>query len=118
MNVLVVDDAAFMRLTIRTMLEKHGFKVVSEAENGLQAVEKYIKHKPDLVTMDISMPEMTGLEAVKAIISLDNKDKIIMISAMGQEGMVKEAIINGAKGFVVKPFKEEHMIKTIKQLSI
>lgn len=118
MRVLVVDDAAFMRLTIKTMLEKNGFSVIGEAENGEEALEKYKELRPDLITMDISMPKMTGIEAVKALINYDKNTRIVMISAMGQEAMVREAIISGAKGFVVKPFKEEHIIKTLQQLAM
>lgn len=118
MTVLIVDDAAFMRLTIKSMLEKNGFTVVGEAENGLVGVEKYKELKPDIVTMDISMPEMTGIEAVKALVSFDRNVKIIMVSAMGQELMVRDAIISGAKGFVVKPFQEEHLVTTLNQLAL
>lgn len=115
-NVLVVDDAALMRLAIRTILERNGFKVVGEAENGLQGVEKYKMLKPDFVTLDISMPEMTGLEALEAIINFDSQANIIMISAMGQEILIKEAVSNGAKSFIVKPFKEEHIVKALKKI--
>lgn len=115
-NVLIVDDAAFMRLSIRMMLEKNGFKVVGEAENGVIGVQKYKELSPDIVTMDLTMPEMTGLEALKAIKSYDPNAKVIMISAMGQEGIVKEAVLNGAKSFIVKPFKEEHVVKTLRSV--
>ncbi len=117
-SVLIVDDAAFMRLAIRKMLEKNGIEVVGEAENGKQAIEVYNELKPDLVTMDITMPEVSGLDALKAIMKLDPKAKIIMITAMGQEAMVKEAVMNGAKGFIVKPFNEEHILQTIRQLTL
>lgn len=106
-TVLIVDDAAFMRLSIRKMLEKNGYEVVGEAENGLVAVEKYMELQPDIVTMDITMKDMNGLEALKAIMERDKKANIIMVSAMGQEAMVKDAVLSGAKGFIVKPFKEE-----------
>ncbi len=119
-RVLVVDDAAFMRMTIKAILNnKNGFEVVGEAENGKIAVEKYIELKPDIVTMDITMPEMSGLDALKSIIKIDPDAKVIMMSAMGQEVMVREAIMYGAKSFIVKPFKGEQVIKTLsKVLSI
>lgn len=109
-TVLIVDDAAFMRLSIRKMLEKNGYEVVGEAENGLVAVEKYMELQPDIVTMDITMKDMNGLEALKAIMERDKNANIIMVSAMGQEAMVKDAVLSGAKGFIVKPFKEETLI--------
>ena len=115
-KVLIVDDAAFMRLTIRTMLEKNGFEVVGEAENGEVGVSKYKECKPDIVTMDITMPEMTGVEALKAILQYDPKARVVMFSAMGQESMVREAVVNGAKSFIVKPCKEEHVIKTLSKI--
>ena len=107
-SVLIVDDAAFMRLAIKNILNKNGFSVVADAKNGQEGVEKYIELKPDIVTMDITMPDMSGIEALKKIREYDPNAKVIMISAMGQEGMVKEAILSGAKSFIVKPYKEEH----------
>ncbi|MDF2592113.1 MAG: cheY2 [Clostridia bacterium] len=115
-KILIVDDAAFMRMAIRTMLEKDDFEIVGEAENGLQAIKKYKECKPDVVTMDITMPEMDGLAALEVIMQYDPNAKVIMLSAMGQEVMVKDAIIRGAKTFVVKPFKEDHIIKTINKV--
>ena len=115
-KILVVDDAAFMRLSLKTMLEKNGFDVIGEASNGIEAIEKYKLLKPDIITMDITMPEMNGIEATKNIRKLNNNAKIIMISAMGQETLIKESIINGATGFIVKPFKEDHIIKTFAKL--
>jgi len=115
-KVLIVDDAAFMRAAIKTILERNGFEVVGEAENGAIGVRKYQELRPDIVTMDITMPEMTGLEALKHIRSFDPDAKVIMISAMGQEHLVKEAILSGAKSFIVKPFKEEHVVQTLKKL--
>lgn len=116
-SVLIVDDAAFMRITIKSMLEKNGFQVVGEAETGEEAIKKYKEYHPDLVTMDITMPEMGGIEALKEIRQYDPKAKVVMVSAMGQESMVKEAIINGARSFVVKPFKEEHVVQTLRQVA-
>jgi two-component system, chemotaxis family, chemotaxis protein CheY len=115
-KVLIVDDATFMRFAIKTLLEKNGFEVVGEAENGAIGVKKYMELKPDIVTMDITMPEMNGLEAVKAIKKFDPSAKVVMMSAMGQEGMVKEAIMSGAKSFIVKPFKDEHVLNTLNKI--
>ncbi|MEA4896610.1 response regulator [Bacillota bacterium Meth-B3] len=112
-SVLVVDDAAFMRLAIKNVLSKHGFVVVAEGKNGQEGVERYMEFKPDVVTMDITMPDMTGIEALKAIREFDPEAKVVMISAMGQESMVKEAILGGAKSFIVKPYKEEHITQTL-----
>lgn len=115
-TVLIVDDAAFMRVTIKNMLEKNGFSVVGEAENGKVAVNKYHELKPDLVTMDITMPEMDGLEALKTIMQINPAARIVMMTAMGQQGMVKEAVMAGAKGFIVKPFKEETVVSALAKL--
>jgi len=115
-TVLIVDDAAFMRISIKNMLTKNGYEVVGEAENGQIAVEMYKELQPDIVTMDITMPEMTGLEALKEIAKLDPQSKVVMVSAMGQEAMVRDAIVSGAKGFIVKPFKEDGIIAAIKKL--
>ncbi|GAA0866671.1 response regulator [Paraclostridium tenue] len=115
-RVLIVDDAAFMRMSIRKMLEENGFEVVGEAENGVMAIEKYQELQPEVVTMDITMPEMDGLEALREIKKLDPAASIVMVSALGQEARMKEAIIYGAKGFIVKPFKEEIIISALSKL--
>ena len=115
-RVLVVDDAAFMRLTIKRILEGNGFEVIGEAENGAIAVEKYKELEPDIVTMDITMPEMTGIEALKSIREFDPEAKVIMVSAMGQEVMVRETIMLGAKSFIIKPFKNDHVIQTLNKV--
>lgn len=115
-KVLVVDDAAFMRLAIRTILEKNGFQVVGEAENGLIGFQKYKELKPDIVTMDITMPEMSGIESLKTIKKFDPDAKVVMVSAMGQDALVRESIMSGAKSFIVKPFKEEHVIQTLNKI--
>lgn len=112
-NVLVVDDAAFMRMVIKMMLERNGYKVVGEAENGQAAILKYKELHPDLVTMDITMPVMSGIDACKEICKYDSNAKIVMVSAMGQDGLVRDAITSGAKSFIVKPYKEEHVLQTI-----
>ncbi|NLU36688.1 MAG: response regulator [Clostridiales bacterium] len=112
-RVLVVDDAAFMRMMIRDILEKNGFEVAGEASNGLEAVKAYQEVKPDIVTMDITMPEMSGIEAVKAIKKIDPDAKIIMCSAMGQQAMVMEAIQAGAQDFIVKPFQSDRVLDAL-----
>ena len=105
-----------MRLSIRNMLLNYEIEVVGEAANGAIGVSMYKELHPDIVTMDITMPEMSGIEALKAIKAYDPQAKVIMVSAMGQEGMVKEAIISGAKTFIVKPFKEEFLYQTISKV--
>lgn len=115
-TVLVVDDAAFMRVTIKNMLEKNGFAVVGEAENGKVAVQKFHELEPDIVTMDITMPEMDGLSALKTIMQINPAARIVMMTAMGQQGMVKEAVMAGARGFIVKPFKEETVVSALAKL--
>ncbi len=106
-RVLIVDDAAFMRMMLRNMLTKFGFEVVGEAKNGIEAVQQYVDLKPDVVTMDITMPEMDGVIAVGEILKIDKLAKIIMCSAMAQKKMVVDAMVAGAKDFIVKPFQEE-----------
>ncbi|MGH4125784.1 MAG: response regulator [Clostridium sp.] len=115
-KVLIVDDAAFMRMMIKDILEKNGFEVIGEANNGLKAVELYKVEKPDVVTMDITMPDMDGIEAVKAIKLIDPTAKIIMCSAMGQQSMVMDAIRAGAKDFIVKPFQADRVLEAIKKV--
>lgn len=115
-SVLIVDDAAFMRMAIRKILERNGYEVAGEAENGEEGVKKYNDLRPDIVTLDITMPLMDGISALKAIKMIDNNAKVIMVSAMGQESFVKDAIISGAKSFIVKPFNEEHVIKILKSV--
>ena len=112
-RILIVDDAAFMRLSLKTILEKNGFEVVGEAENGLIGVKKYKELSPDLVTLDITMPEMDGITALKEIMKIDSNAKVIIVSAMGQEGHVREAVMCGAKSFIVKPFTSEHVVKAL-----
>ncbi|NLW08356.1 MAG: response regulator [Firmicutes bacterium] len=115
-RVLVVDDAAFMRMMIKDILQKGGYEVVGEAEDGKRAIEKYKELKPDLVTMDITMPDMDGITAVKEIRKIDENAVIIMCSAMGQQAMVIDAIQAGAKDFVVKPFQPERVLEAIKKV--
>lgn len=112
-TVMLVDDAAFMRMMLKDILSNNGYQVVGEAENGAVAVEKYADLKPDITIMDITMPEMDGLQAVKEIRSKDPQAKVIMCSAMGQQAMVIEAIQSGAKDFVVKPFQAERVLEAV-----
>lgn len=115
-KVLIVDDAAFMRMMIKDILQKNGFEVVGEASNGVEAVNLYKKERPDVVTMDITMPDMDGIEAVKEIRSFDTDAKIIMCSAMGQQSMVMDAIKSGAKDFIVKPFQADRVLEAIRKV--
>ncbi len=115
-NILICDDAAFMRMMIKDILTKNGYEVAGEAENGLKAVEKYNETKPDLVLMDITMPEMDGIQALKQIKSTDPSANVIMCSAMGQQAMVIEAIQSGAKDFIVKPFQAERVLEAVKKV--
>lgn len=112
-KVLVVDDAIFMRKMISDILESNGMEVAGEADNGAEAIEKYKELKPDLVTMDIIMPEMNGIDSVRNIISSDPQAKIIMCSALGQQALVQDAIEAGAKDFLIKPFNPSRVIEVI-----
>lgn len=114
-GILVVDDASFMRMMIKDILTKNGFEVLGEAENGLKAVEKYKELNPELVIMDITMPEMDGIQAVKEIKKINGDAKIVMCSAMGQQAMVIEAIQAGAKDFIVKPFQADRVVEAVKK---
>lgn len=114
-RILVVDDAAFMRMMIKDILTKNNFEVVGEAADGVQAIEKYMELKPDLVTMDITMPEMDGIMALKKIKEKDPSAIIIMCSAMGQQAMVIDAISAGAKDFIVKPFQADRVVEAIEK---
>ncbi len=115
-KVLIVDDAAFMRMMLKDILTKNGLEVVGEAVNGGDAVEKFQELQPDVVTMDITMPEMDGITAVKQIKASHPQAKIIMCSAMGQQPMVLEAIQAGAKDFVVKPFQADRVMESINKV--
>lgn len=114
-SILIVDDAAFMRMMIKDILTKNGFEVVGEAQDGMEAVEKYKEHTPDLVTMDITMPEKDGIAALKEIKAINPDAIIIMCSAMGQQAMVIDAIQAGAKDFIVKPFQADRVIEAIQK---
>lgn len=115
-NILICDDAAFMRMMIKDILTKNGYNIVGEAENGAKAVEKYAELKPDLVLMDIAMPEMDGIEALKKIKAADANASIIMCSAMGQQAMVIESIQSGAKDFIVKPFQADRVLEAVQKV--
>ena len=117
-NILICDDAAFMRMMIKDILTKNGYNIVGEAENGAKAVEKYNELKPDLVLMDITMPEMDGIEALKKIKSGDPNASIIMCSAMGQQAMVIESIQSGAKDFIVKPFQADRVLEAVQKVVV
>lgn len=114
-RIMVVDDAAFMRMMLKDILTKGGYDVVGEAENGLKAIEKYKELTPDLVLMDITMPELDGIGAVRQIKEIDPAAKIIMCSAMGQQAMVLESIQAGAKDFIVKPFQADRIIEAVRK---
>ena len=115
-NILICDDAAFMRMMIKDILTKNGYNIAGEAENGAKAVEKYNELKPDLVLMDITMPEMDGIQALKKIKETDPNASVIMCSAMGQQAMVIESIQSGAKDFIVKPFRQTEFLKLSRKL--
>ena len=115
-KILVVDDAAFMRMMVKDTLTKGGYDDLYEAVDGADAVEKFKEIGPDLVIMDITMPNMDGLEALKEIKQIDGGANVVMCSAMGQESMVIDAIKSGAKDFIVKPFKPDRIIKTVSSI--
>ena len=115
-TVLLVDDAAFMRMMLKDILTKNGYTVIGEAENGAVAVQKYKELNPGLVLLDITMPEMNGIEAAKAIKATDPEALIIMCSAMGQQAMVIESIQAGAKDFIVKPFQADRVLDAVQKI--
>lgn len=114
-RILVVDDAAFMRMMLKDILTKHGYEVIGEAADGLIAVERYQDLRPDLVTMDITMPEVDGIEALRRIRAFDPTAKVIMCSAMGQQSMVIDAIQAGARDFIVKPFQADRVLEAVRK---
>ena len=115
-NVLIADDLTFIKLVLRSLVEKAGFRVVGEASNGEEAIELYQDKRPDVVLMDITMPKVDGLTALKEILKIDPEAKIIMCSAMGQQSLIVQALQLGAKDFIVKPFRDERVIAAIKNL--
>lgn len=115
-DVLIADDLKFIKLVLRELLEKAGFRVVGEASNGQEAVELYQNNRPDVVLMDITMPKMDGLAALKQILKFDPEAKVIMCSALGQQTLIVQALQLGAKDFIVKPFREERVVAAIKKI--
>ena len=115
-KIMLVDDAAFMRMTIKNCLTKAGYTNLIEAGDGAQAVDTFAKEHPDLVIMDITMPNKDGIQALQEIKAIDGGAKVVMCSAMGQEAMVMDSIKSGAKDFIVKPFKPERILSTIKKI--
>jgi len=115
-RVLIADDASFMRQMIREIIEPEGHEVVGEATNGIEAVEQYEELQPDIVTMDIVMPKRSGIDAVKGILAKHTDARIVMCSALGQESLVMEALQAGARDFIVKPFKPDNVLATIKKI--
>ncbi len=114
-TILVVDDAAFMRMRCAKLLKENGYDVL-EAENGAEALEVYKKSKPDAVLMDITMPEMDGIAALKALREMDPNARVAMVTAMGQQSIIMDAIKIGAKDFVVKPFEKERVLEAVEKL--
>ena len=112
-TVLIVDDAAFMRMMLKDILTKAGYTVIGEAANGTEGVKRYQELHPDLVTLDITMPEMDGISALKGIRAHDASAKCLMCSAMGQQTMVVDAIKSGAKDFIVKPFQADRVLEAV-----
>lgn len=115
-RVLLVDDAMFIRNSLKIILEKNGFEVVGQAEDGRQAVNMYQTLKPDVVTMDVTMPNMDGLEALNAIKAFDKSARVVMVTAMGKEEIVRQAIMSGATNFIVKPFNEEKVVAVMSKI--
>lgn len=115
-RILVADDAAFMRQMIREIVEAEGHEVVAEASDGVEAVDQFKTHHPDVITMDIVMPRRSGIDAVKGILELDSTACVVMCSALGQETLVTEALQAGARDFIVKPFKPDSVVKTLKKV--
>lgn len=117
MRILITDDAAFMRNMLKDILSKLGHEIIAEASNGIEALEQYIKYKPDVVTMDITMPDCDGIRSVTNIIAYDKNAKIIMVSAMGQKAMVVDAIKAGASDFIVKPFNPASIARAFEKIA-
>jgi two-component system chemotaxis response regulator CheY len=115
-RILVADDASFMRQMIREIVELEGYEVVAEASDGIEAIDQFKNHHPDVVTMDIVMPRRSGIDAVKAILEFDPTARVVMCSALGQETLVTEALQAGALDFIVKPFKPDSVVDTLKKV--
>jgi len=117
-RILIVDDASFMRMMLRNILTSHGHTIVAEAENGLKAIEAYQQSKPDIMLIDLIMPEMGGIEAVKRIMEIDPKARVIICSAMGQQALVVEAMQAGARDFIIKPFQPTSVIEAVQKMEL
>ena len=117
LRVMIVDDALFMRNMLKDICERAGFEVVAEADNGETALEMYRVHRPDLVTMDIVMPKRSGIEALQDIMAEDPQARVVMVSALGQDSLVLEAVESGARDFIVKPFKEEKVLDIVRRVT-
>ena len=115
-RVLIVDDAAFMRMLLKGILEKGGYEVVGEAKDGVEAVDQFKVLHPQVITMDMTMPDMDGIQAVKEIMAIDPHTNIVMVSAMGQQAMVVEAMKAGVKDFIVKPFQADRILETLEKI--
>ncbi|RME89322.1 MAG: response regulator [Candidatus Hydrogenedentota bacterium] len=115
-RIMIVDDLAFIKVVQRDILEKHGHEVVADASNGQEAIENYVQTKPDIVLMDITMPEVNGLEALQKILEIDPNANVVMCSALGQQNLIVEAIEKGAKDFIVKPFTPERLLAVIDKI--
>lgn len=116
-RVLIVDDALFMRTMLKDIFTGAGWQVVADAQNGTEALEEYQRHSPDLVTLDIVMPEMGGIEALKKILHEDSRAQIVVCSALGQKKLIYEAIQAGAKDFIVKPFQEQQVLEVAERVA-
>lgn len=117
-NILIVDDAMFMRTVLKNILVKEGYNVVAEASNGVEAIMKFKEFKPDIVTMDITMPEMDGIVALVEILKIDAKAKVCMVSAMGQQQIIMESVRKGAKDFIVKPFTPSDVLTKMSKMAV
>jgi len=115
-RILITDDTAFMRLLLQKILTENGYEVVGEADNGKESVRLFEKYRPDLVTMDITMPILNGVEALKRIRELDPNAQVLMVSAMGQKNMVMQALREGARGFLVKPFEKDKVLQAVAEV--
>ena len=115
-KILIADDAAFMRMMLKKILEEGGFEVVAEAENGAQAIEKYKELKPDLVISDMVMPEKGGIDVIKEVLAEAPEANVLICSAIGQQALVIEAIQAGAKDYIVKPFEQANVLETVNKI--
>lgn len=115
-TVLIVDDSAFMRRTMKNIVVNNEYDVIAEAKNGMEAIVQYKKHKPDIVTLDVVMKEMDGIDALRQLMKIDPEANVIMVTSMGQDIMVRDAIIIGAKNYILKPFNEEQVITAFEKL--